>query len=86
MFVHGKEGVDPSSVVVDALVQAREQEADVVIVDTAGRLHTKVDLMEELQKVGRTIAKRIPGAPQEAGVMGRQLADKCFFIPALMVF
>ena len=63
--IKGKEGADPSSVVVDALKQAKEKGVDVVIADTAGRLHTKVELMEELQKVGRSISKWVDGAPHE---------------------
>jgi fused signal recognition particle receptor len=63
--VSGKEGADPSSVIIDALKHAQETGAQVVIADTAGRLHTKVDLMEELQKVRRSIAKRVEGAPHE---------------------
>ena len=60
-----KEGADPSSVIVDALKQATESGVDVVLADTAGRLHTKADLMEELQKVRRSIDKWVPGAPHE---------------------
>lgn len=63
--VRGKEGADPSSVIIDALKKAQEVNADVVIADTAGRLHTKLDLMEEIQKVRRSIGKRIEGAPHE---------------------
>ncbi|MBI5482491.1 MAG: signal recognition particle-docking protein FtsY [Deltaproteobacteria bacterium] len=63
--VKGKEGGDPSSVVFDAIKRAREQGYDVVIADTAGRLHTKVNLMEELQKVRRVCDKAEAGAPHE---------------------
>ncbi|MDR3037871.1 MAG: signal recognition particle-docking protein FtsY [Candidatus Adiutrix sp.] len=56
-------GADPSAVVFDALTAARARAADVVIIDTAGRLHTKVDLMDELKKMKRTAAKALPGAP-----------------------
>ncbi len=63
--VKGKEQADPTSVVVNALKQAKEQGTDVVIADTAGRLHTKVELMEELQKVGRSMGKWVDGAPHE---------------------
>jgi fused signal recognition particle receptor len=63
--VKGKEGADPSSVIIDALKRAQETDADVVLADTAGRLHTKVDLMEEIQKVRRSISKRLEGAPHE---------------------
>jgi fused signal recognition particle receptor len=63
--VKGKEGGDPSSVVFDAIKRAQTQDYDVVIADTAGRLHTKVNLMEELQKVRRVCDKAEPGAPHE---------------------
>ncbi len=64
-FVRGPDGADPGSVAYDALVQASRQGADVVIIDTAGRLHTQDDLMAELAKVRRVIAKQIPEAPHE---------------------
>jgi fused signal recognition particle receptor len=60
-----KAGADPSAVVYDALDAALARGIDVVIVDTAGRLHTKVNLMDELAKIRRTIAKRIPEAQPE---------------------
>jgi fused signal recognition particle receptor len=60
-----KAGADPSAVVYDALDAALARGIDVVIVDTAGRLHTKVNLMDELAKIRRTIAKRIPDAQPE---------------------
>lgn len=63
--VSGKAGADPSSVIVDALKRAKELDVDVVLADTAGRLHTKADLMDELQKVGRSISKWVEGAPHE---------------------
>jgi len=63
--VRGKDGADPSAIVFDALKQARSDGVDVVIVDTAGRLHTKVPLMEELKKLRRVIDKAQPGAPHE---------------------
>jgi len=56
-------GADPSAVVFDALTAARARGADVVLIDTAGRLHTKVGLMDELKKIKRTAAKALPGAP-----------------------
>jgi fused signal recognition particle receptor len=59
------EGADPSSVVFDAMDLALAQKYDVVIVDTAGRLHTQVNLMEELKKIKRVIGKKIPGGPHE---------------------
>jgi fused signal recognition particle receptor len=58
-------GADPAAVVYDALDAAMARGADTVIVDTAGRLHTKVNLMDELAKVRRTIDRRIPGARPE---------------------
>ena len=63
--VKGKEGGDPSSVIFDAIKRAQAEGYDVVIADTAGRLHTKVNLMEELQKVRRVCDKARPGAPHE---------------------
>ncbi len=59
------EGADPSSVVFDALDVALAKNHDVIIIDTAGRLHTQVNLMEELKKIKRVIGKKIPGAPHE---------------------
>jgi fused signal recognition particle receptor len=58
-------GADPSSVAFDAAEAAATQKVDVLIVDTAGRLHTQKDLMEELGKITRVLGKRIPGAPHE---------------------
>jgi fused signal recognition particle receptor len=63
--VRGKEGSDPSSVVFDGIKRAAAERIDVVIADTAGRLHTKSDLMEELQKVRRVAGKALDGAPHE---------------------
>jgi fused signal recognition particle receptor len=64
-FVGASPGADPASVAFDAIEAAYSRNADFVLVDTAGRLHTQVDLMTELQKVGRVIAKKLPGAPHE---------------------
>ncbi len=64
-IVKTKSGGDPAAVVYDALASARARNADVVIVDTAGRLHTKMNLMAELDKMKRTAAKVVPGAPHE---------------------
>jgi fused signal recognition particle receptor len=64
-LVRGQEGSDPGAVAYDAINAARARGADVVIVDTAGRLHTQGNLMEELAKVRRVIAKQIPEAPHE---------------------
>lgn len=62
-IVLGKEGQDPSSVIVDGLLKAKEINADIVLCDTAGRLQNKVNLMNELEKMNRVIAKHIEGAP-----------------------
>jgi fused signal recognition particle receptor len=64
-IVKTKSGGDPAAVVYDALASARARNADVVIVDTAGRLHTKMNLMAELDKMTRTATKVVPGAPHE---------------------
>ncbi|MFH2000887.1 MAG: signal recognition particle-docking protein FtsY [Planctomycetota bacterium] len=58
-------GADPAAVAYDTMEKAIEYEADVVIVDTAGRLHTQENLMQELEKIQRIISKKIPGAPHE---------------------
>ena len=63
--VKQKSGADPAAVVYDAMEAAKARAADVVIVDTAGRLHTKSNLMAELEKMKRTAAKVIPGAPHD---------------------
>ncbi len=60
-----KSGADPAAVVFDAVAAAKARKADAVIVDTAGRLHTKSNLMAELEKMKRTAAKVIPGAPHD---------------------
>ena len=64
-IVTGPEGSDPGSVAFEAIRQGRERGADVIIVDTAGRLHTQDALMAELAKVRRVIAKQLPEAPHE---------------------
>ncbi len=64
-FVGAQPGADPASVAFDAIDAARNRGDDVVLVDTAGRLHTQSDLMAELNKVERVVAKKVPGAPQE---------------------
>jgi fused signal recognition particle receptor len=64
-LIKQKSGSDPSAVIFDALTAARSRLSDVVIVDTAGRLHTKSNLMAELEKMKRTAAKVVPGAPHE---------------------
>jgi len=60
-----KEGADPGAVVFDAVSAAKARHMDVLIVDTAGRLHTKSNLMEELKKVHRILQRELPGAPHE---------------------
>jgi fused signal recognition particle receptor len=64
-IIKQKSGADPSAVIFDALSAAQSRSADVVIVDTAGRLHTKSNLMAELDKMKRTAAKVVPGAPHD---------------------
>ena len=64
-LVRQKSGSDPAAVAFDACEAALARGADVVIVDTAGRLHTQTNLMRELEKIHRVIARKIPGAPHE---------------------
>ena len=64
-IVKHKEGADPAAVAYDTTDAALSREIDYAIIDTAGRLHTKVNLMEELRKIRRVIEKRLPGAPHE---------------------
>jgi fused signal recognition particle receptor len=63
--VAGASGGDPAAVAFDALDAAKARGVDTVIVDTAGRLHTQEGLMEELRKVNRVVARKVPGAPHE---------------------
>src|SRR5215831_12999841 len=65
ILVRGPDGADPGAVVFDAVKRALADGADAVLVDTAGRLHTKTPLMEELKKVKRVLDKALPGAPHE---------------------
>ena len=65
-IVIGKPDSDPASVAYEGAKKAKEINADLLIVDTAGRLHNKVNLMNELAKISRVIGKEIPGAPHEA--------------------
>lgn len=65
MFVGAQAGADPAAVAFDAIDAAVARQADVLIIDTAGRLHTSEGLMDELRKVARVVAKRLPGAPHE---------------------
>jgi len=64
-LIKQKSGSDPSAVVFDGLKAAKSRGIDVVLVDTAGRLHTKVNLMEELKKIKRIMEREMPGAPHE---------------------
>ncbi len=64
-IIQQSQGSDPAAVAFDALNAAIARNADVVIIDTAGRLHTKQNLMEELKKIRRVMEKRLPGAPHE---------------------
>ena len=64
-FVGGKAGSDPAAVAYDAVEAGIARGADVVLIDTAGRLHTSEGLMQELKKVARVVTKRLPGAPHE---------------------
>jgi len=64
-MVRAKEGSDPAAVVFDALTAARARGVDTVLIDTAGRLHTRVNLMAELEKIRRITAREVPGAPHE---------------------
>lgn len=64
-LIRGGEGADPASVVFDAIEAAKSRQADLLIVDTAGRLHTKKPLMDELSKIGRVMGRAIPDAPHE---------------------
>lgn len=63
--IRQSEGSDPAAVAYDAVQAAKSRKADYLIVDTAGRLHTKSNLMEELKKIGRVLTREVPGAPQE---------------------
>jgi fused signal recognition particle receptor len=64
-IVRAKEGSDPAAVVFDAMTAAKARQCDVVLVDTAGRLHTRTNLMNELDKIRRVASREIPGAPHE---------------------
>ena len=64
-FVGGQQGADPASVAFDAIDAAQARNADVLIIDTAGRLHTQDDLMAELAKVQRVVSRKVEGAPHE---------------------
>ena len=61
----GKENIDPAGVIYDGIIKAKEENVDIVLVDTAGRLQNKVNLMKELEKINKVIGNLIPNAPQE---------------------
>src|SRR5712671_7702592 len=64
-MVRAREGADPAAVVFDAIASGKARARDPILVDTAGRLHTRVNLMNELDKIRRVAAREVPGAPQE---------------------
>lgn len=64
-LVRAREGADPAAVVFDAVTAAKARGRDLVLVDTAGRLHTRANLMQELEKIRRIIGREVPGAPHE---------------------
>ncbi len=64
-FVRNRENADPAAVAFDAVAAATARGCDIVLIDTAGRLHTKVNLMEELKKIKRAVSKQLEGAPHE---------------------
>jgi fused signal recognition particle receptor len=64
-MVRAKEGSDPAAVVFDAMTTAKARQRDVVLVDTAGRLHTRTNLMNELDKIRRVAGREVPGAPHD---------------------
>ena len=62
---YGREKTDTAGVIYDGLIKAQEEKADIVLIDTAGRLQNKVNLMKELEKINKVISRLIPGAPHE---------------------
>jgi fused signal recognition particle receptor len=64
-FVRGKDKADPAAIAFDAIGASIARGIDIVLIDTAGRLHTNINLMEELKKIKRAVAKKMPGAPHE---------------------
>lgn len=62
---YGKENTDPAGVIYDGLVKAKEENVDIVLIDTAGRLQNKVNLMKELEKINKVIGTHVDGAPHE---------------------
>jgi signal recognition particle-docking protein FtsY len=67
--IRHRHGADPAAVVFDGLAAAKARGVDVVLIDTAGRLHTKSNLMDELRKITRVLAREVPGAPHEVLLM-----------------
>ena len=68
-MIGGQEGADPASVIFDAIASAKSKNADVLLCDTAGRLHNKKNLMEELKKINRIIDREYPGVYRETLVV-----------------
>ena len=64
-FIRAQSGGDPAAVVFDAIAAGKARKRDVILVDTAGRLHTRVNLMAELEKIARIAGREVPGAPHE---------------------
>ena len=64
-MIRAREGADPAAVVFDAITSGKAKGRDPILIDTAGRLHTRVNLMNELDKIRRVAAREVPGAPQE---------------------
>jgi len=64
-FIRAQGGADPAAVVFDAIAAGKARKRDVILVDTAGRLHTRVNLMAELEKIARIAGREVPGAPHE---------------------
>jgi len=64
-FIRAQSGSDPAAVVFDAIAAGKARGRDVILIDTAGRLHTRINLMQELDKIRRIAAREVPGAPHE---------------------
>jgi fused signal recognition particle receptor len=64
-LIRHRQGADPAAVVFDGMAAAKARSVDVVLIDTAGRLHTKTNLMDELRKIKRVLSRELPGAPHE---------------------
>ena len=62
---YGKDNIDPAGVIYDGLIKAKEENVDIVLIDTAGRLQNKVNLMKELEKINKVIEKHVDNAPHE---------------------